>query len=453
MKALPRKWAGLLVLVVLTGCADDGTEYRTRVSDPELLHSTVKKLTDITVHDIFSPPHASRAYVYSSIAAYEALVPSFPQYRTLAGQLNELLPIPEPDSETEIIPEIASLHAFAAVAREMVFSQSEIDAFVADLDQNLRSLGIPRQIFQSSVDYGSQVARHILAWAGTDNYKETRSSSKYEVTDDPARWVPTPPAYLDAIEPSWNELRPFVMHSTDQFKPSPPTPYDSRENSVFYEEAYDVYETHQNLDEERTEIAAFWDCNPYVMHTSGHVMFATKKVTPGGHWMGIATIASRLDGADFAKSALIYAKTSIALADGFISSWDEKYRSDLVRPETYINRFIDEDWVPVLQTPPFPEHTSAHSVISTAAALVLTDIFGPDFEFDDTTELEFGLPMRSFSSFIEASEEAAISRLYGGIHYRPAIVEGIVQGRGVGRLVLERANMDGERLAEVVELE
>ena len=453
MKTLPRKWVGLLALVVLTGCAGDVDNYQTNDIDPELLHSAVKKLTDVTVHDIFSPPLASRAHAYASIAAYEALVPAFPQYRSLAGQLNELLPVPEPNSDTELIPEVASLHAFAAVAREMVFSQSEIDALVADLDQNLRSLGIPRQIFQSSIDYGNAVARHILAWAGTDNYKETRSSPKYEVTDDPARWVPTPPAYLDAVEPSWNELRPFVMNSTDQFKPSPPTPYDARENSVFFEEAYDVYETHQNLDEERTEIAAFWDCNPYVMHTSGHVMFATKKVTPGGHWMGIATIASRLAGADFAKSALIYAKTSIALADGFISSWDEKYRSDLVRPETYINRFIDEDWVPILQTPPFPEHTSAHSVISTAAAVVLTDIFGPDFEFDDTTELEYGLPMRSFSSFIEASEEAAISRLYGGIHYRPAIVEGIVQGRGVGRLVLERANMDGERFAEVVELE
>ena len=199
-----------------------------------------------------------------------------------------------------------------------------------------------------------------------------------------------------------------------------------------------MYEAGVKLDERQTEIASFWDCNPYVSHHQGHVMFATKKITPGGHWIGVATIAARQTNADLMKAVETYALTSIALMDGFISCWDEKYRSSLIRPETIINMHIDEDWVPLLQTPPFPEYTSGHSVVSSAAAVTLTDLYGENFNFMDTTEVEYGLPAREFASFIQASEEAAESRLLGGIHYRPAIDNGIDQGRSVGNLMLDR---------------
>ena len=193
--------------------------------------------------------------------------------------------------------------------------------------------------------------------------------------------------------------------------------------------------------EDRTAIAKFWDCNPYVSHHTGHVMFATKKITPGGHWIGITSIATRQAGSDFMETVAAYTLTSIALFDGFISCWDEKYRSNLVRPETFINQFIDEDWLPVLQTPPFPEHTSGHSVISRAAAVALTSLYGDDFAFTDTTEEEYGLPARSFTSFFHASDEAAISRMYGGIHYRPAIYEGVKQGEAVGKYVVDQLQL------------
>ena len=124
--------------------------------------------------------------------------------------------------------------------------------------------------------------------------------------------------------------------------------------------------------------------------------------------------------------------------DAFISCWDEKWNTLVVRPETLINQYYDEEWFPLLQTPPFPEYTSGHSVISGAAAVILTDIFGDNFDFVDTTEVAYGLPERSYTSFIHASEEAAISRLYGGIHYMMAIEEGVKQGRAVGNKVIER---------------
>jgi hypothetical protein len=205
-------------------------------------------------------------------------------------------------------------------------------------------------------------------------------------------------------------------------------------------EVYTVLDNTEDR-ENRIAIAKFWDCNPYVSHHVGHVMYATKKITPGGHWIGITQIVCKKANADYMKTVEAYTLTSIALADAFISCWDEKYRSNLVRPETVINRHIDEDWAPALQTPPFPEYTSGHSVISRAAAVALTSIFGENFAFDDTTEQEYGLPVRSFTSFYNASDEAAVSRLYGGIHYRPAIDYGVDQGEKVGHFIVDKIEL------------
>jgi len=252
---------------------------------------------------------------------------------------------------------------------------------------------------------------------------------------------------MDAVEPHWNKMRPFAIDSAGQFKPQSPTQFSIDKNSDFYKEALQVHEVGVNLTEEQRQIASFWDCNPFVMNVKGHVMFATKKISPGGHWMNITNVACVMKEADFVQSAEAYARVSIALVDGFISCWDEKYRSKLVRPETFINQFIDENWVPLLQTPPFPEYTSGHSVISAAAASTLTDLFGDNFAFTDSTEIEFGLTARKFESFVDASKEAAVSRMYGGIHYRPACDNGLVQGKALGAFILEKIKTRKEDLA------
>jgi hypothetical protein len=219
--------------------------------------------------------------------------------------------------------------------------------------------------------------------------------------------------------------------------------------SDFYKEVKEVYDISMKITEEgdtseEIAIAQFWDCNPYVSVTRGHLMFATKKITPGAHWIGITKIACKKDGSDFNKTIYAYTKTSIAIADAFISCWDEKYRSNLIRPETLINEHIDDSWKPVLQTPPFPEYTSGHSVVSGAASTALTDIFGDDFSFDDDTELPYGLPTRTFSSFRQAADEAAISRMYGGIHYRAAVEIGVKQGRDLGDFVVDHLSMENK---------
>jgi hypothetical protein len=293
-------------------------------------------------------------------------------------------------------------------------------------------------VYNRSIAYGDTVAKHILAWAKKDNFLQTRGMPKYTVTTAVGRWVPTPPAYMDAVEPNWAKIRPFVLDSSAQFKPAPPHAFDTTRTSLYYRDLKEVHDVQQQLTDDQRALTAFWDCNPYVMNVRGHAMFATKKVTPGGHWMAIAGIASQKAKADMMQSAEAYARTAIALADGFISSWDEKYRSNMIRPETVINKYMDEAWEPLLQTPPFPEYTSGHSVISTAAAAILTDEYGPSFAFSDSSEMSYGLTARSFPSFNAAAAEAAISRLYGGIHYRQAIEEGVKQGRKVGELVVAR---------------
>ncbi|MEO7767486.1 MAG: vanadium-dependent haloperoxidase, partial [Ferruginibacter sp.] len=283
--------------------------------------------------------------------------------------------------------------------------------------------------------------------AALDNYKQTRSLSKYSVMNDAASWKPTPPAYMKAVEPHWGKLRTFLVDSAQQFKPASPTPFSADKNSGFYMEAKAVEEIGLNLTPEQMEIANFWDCNPFKININGHVMFATKKISPGGHWINITRLACKKVNAGFTRCAEAYACVSVILADGFISCWDEKYRSKVIRPETYINQYISQSWIPLLQTPPFPEYTSGHSVVSAACAVILTKMFGDNFEYTDSTEVEFKIPVRHFNSFNEAAREAAISRFYGGIHYMPAIINGMQEGEKLALFITEKLRTRKEAIA------
>ena len=436
----------VVALVSVAGCREAGPEAAPpEASDPELVHGAMLRLTEVMTYDIFSPPQASRVYAYASVAAYEAIAATHPDRVSLAGQLTGFEAPPAP--EGSVHGPTASLFALLAVGEALTFSDQDVRAYGDEAYDQVRDAGLGRGLANRSRDYGRAVAEHVLAWAAQDGYAQTRSGPAYTVTGEPGTWKPTPPAYMDAIEPNWAVLRPFVLDSAAQFKPPPPPPYSLDPGSDFRRQVDEVYQVTQAMTDEQRDIAAFWDCNPYVMHTRGHAMFATKKITPGGHWMGIAAIASRQAGDDTAAAAEAYARTALALADGFISVWDEKYRSRLVRPETVINEHLDETWEPLLQTPPFPEYSSGHSVISGAAAEALTALYGEPFAFDDDTEVPYGLPVRSFDSFRQAAEEAAISRLYGGIHYRMAADLGLEQGRGVGTFQVDRLQTRVEGVA------
>lgn len=434
----------LLIPLIFSGaCSRQNNEKQIEAAE---IHNGMQQLTDVIVHDIFSPPVASRIYAYSSIAAYEVLALQDSNHLSLAGQLNELEPLPAPIRPVDL--QIAAVDAFLLTGQALIFSDAKMEEYRKQWHEHLLEEGISKKRLSQSLDYSQLAASHILAWAAKDHYKETRTYEKHGISRDPGQWQPTPPAYMEAIEPHWYKIRPFVLDSCNQFAPPAPTAFSTEKESPFFREVEEVQQIGNKLSKEQKEIASFWDCNPYVMNVQGHVSYATKKITPGGHWMGIAEIASKKENKGLSRAAQVYALTAVAVADGFISCWDEKYRSNLIRPETMINRYIQEDWVPLLQTPPFPEYPSGHSVISTAASVTLTSLFGEAFHFEDSTEVRYGLPVRSFSSFSHAAEEAAISRLYGGIHYMPAITNGIEQGKAVGDLVVGRVKTQKPVMAQ-----
>ncbi|WP_115461590.1 vanadium-dependent haloperoxidase [Winogradskyella aurantiaca] len=424
----------IITLLILQNCNTKTEPIEISATD---YHKAVDKLTEIMVHDIFSPPVASRLYVYPNVAAYEVLNQNDDYFKSLSGQLKDLT-ISETTGETQANKELAALIAYMDVAKELVFSKEMMTDFRDSLyaEWELKNA----DSFLKSKSYGLSISDQVIKWMNKDGYAESRTLPDYNIYDkSPARWEPTPPAYMKGIEPHWNTIRPFALDSASQFKPIRHPDFSLEEDTPFYKELKEVYDLNNEIREKGDEsveiaIARFWDCNPFVSVNKGHFMFAEKKITPGAHWIGICKIACQQTEADFSRTVFAYTKTSMAIADAFISCWDEKYRSNLVRPETLINKYIDLDWAPILQTPPFPEYTSGHSVVSGASSEVLTDIFGDNFYFEDTTELPYGLPMRVFESFRAAAQEAAISRLYGGIHYKAAVVEGLSQGIKIGEL-------------------
>lgn len=427
-----------LVLNFLVAC-QQSDEYQKTLEDGELLIAAQLQLTKVIIHDIFSPPVASRIYAYPSIAAFEVAALADPSYQSLSGQLRGF-EVKKYDLPEEVNYSLAALAAYYKVATALIFSEHMMDEHRDAVFATIVKQGMPKKVYEQSLALGHQVAAHVIAYSKTDNYHESRSFEKYTVSNDPHSWQPTPPHYMEGIEPHWNKIRSLVMERPDQFISVPATTFSNEPGSQFYEEAMEVFTITNAMTQEQKDIAYFWDCNPYKVNIKGHVMFAEKKITPGGHWMGIASIASKTAGQDWKGMAETLAYTSIALFDAFIACWDEKYRSVLIRPETYINKYIDEEWLPLLQTPPFPEYTSGHSVASNAAAEALTKLFGEPFHFVDSTEVAYGLPIREFDSFRQAADEAAISRLYGGIHYMPAIVHGSTKGKKLGEYIKNQVN-------------
>ena len=428
----------IITIFCLYSCSEtNNINYKEQLSDPELFQAAMQNLTDIVVYDIFSPPVASRVYLYPSVAAYEIMAYfNSDNFNSLRDQVKELQDIPIPENPN-IDSNLAAIFSFNQVGKALIFSEKKMEIFETNFNNKLKDFGIPSRVINASKEYADKVSKSILDWASKDMYSQTRTFPKYSILEGDRFWKPTPPDYMDGIEPHWPKIRTMVLDSSNQFPPKDPIPFDLKKGSPFHKQLMEVYQVTNSLTEEQTNIAKFWDCNPYVSHHKGHAMFATKKITPGGHWIGITAVATRKAKSSFEDTINAYVNVSIALFDAFISCWDEKWETLVVRPETLINQYYDEEWLPLLQTPPFPEYTSGHSVISRAAALTLTDLFGENFDFVDTTEVSYGLPSRSYKSFINASEEAAISRLYGGIHYMMAITEGVAQGQNVGDFIVK----------------
>ena len=419
------------------------SDYRKITQDPMLYCKTVYQLNSVVMNNNFSPIVASRNYLYANIAAYECIAGGYPdKYNSLAGQVKGLTSVPKPQTGKAVDFEFAAFLAFCKLGEAVTFPAGSMQEYVDSVVTLVRDHGMPGDVYDNTLAFADTVSSVIMEWSKKDMYLQTRTFPKYSVLDSPGRWIPTPPSYASAMEPWWHKIRPLVLDSANQFRVPKPLKFDLKDTtSRYYKEVMAVKNAGDSLTEEQKHIAEFWDDNPFKMNVTGHVMFGTKKFSPPGHWMGIVGIAAMKAKVDYPTTVYAYAITSAALFDAFIQCWDEKFRHNTARPETVINKYIDPDWRPFLQTPPFPEYTCGHSTCSSAAAEALTSVFGDNFAYTDTTETEFGIKPRSFRSFRHAADENNWARFYGGIHFHNSCIVSTEYGKKVGDLVVDKLKM------------
>ena len=386
----------------------------------------------------FSPPVAARAFAYAGVALYEAVVPALPGYRSLAGTLAGLAQLPAPDPAGVYPPEVANA-ALAALTRELFEGVRSKNAVVLDALEarwtEIHAGATDAATIERSRQHGHALAVALHDWAEADGGhlgQFANFDDAFRLPEGPGVWVPTPRAVgepFPALQPHWGEVRPFALGGADDCAPPPPPPYDETPGSRLHDEGLEVVARVRGITPEEREIAQFWSDD------------GGATATPAGHWFSILTHVLEARGDTLGFAAEAYARLGMAVSDGFVRCWRTKFRDLYPRPITYVQRAIDPDWnrptlTDPLLTPPFPEYTSGHSVVSAAAAEVLTALVGGDVGFVDHFHAPRGFAPRTYASFWEAAEEAALSRLVGGIHFRSAIEHGVDEGRCVAERVL-----------------
>jgi hypothetical protein len=406
------------------------------VLQPSDMERVIQQMTDVMIHDITNPPLAARFFAYSCLAAYEVVALNDPAFISLKGKLNEFPELKRPEVTAEINKDIAALLAVYETAKVLQPSGKLMGELEQKWIDSLLNMGVSEEIMKHSLEFAKTVSVQILKYAKADRYNKISALPRYTPRNVEGTWYPTPPGYFPPVEPHFNTIRSFTLERPDQFKPEPPIPFSADKKAPFYTLMEEI--KNLSLSQEQKEIAAFWDCNPFALFDNGHLLVGMKKISPGAHWMGIANIACVDAKVSFSKAIQVNTVLAVGLMDGFQSCWDEKYRSNRIRPETAIRKYLDPKWTPFLQTPPFPEYLSGHSTISSVSSVILTHFFGKEFTYTDTVEERYGLKARTYSSFEEAAEEASISRFYGGIHFMDAIENGQKQGQLVGKQVLNK---------------
>ncbi|MCU0656348.1 MAG: vanadium-dependent haloperoxidase [Polyangiaceae bacterium] len=450
------RWAGLTAAVSLLGCASE----RTPVGEDPAAQSAVAvasplassfpahyarqwmtALANCARVDKISPPVAARTYAYGAITLYESVVHGMPGYNSLAGQLNGLSGLPQPDPAQQYDwPTVMAQAMTVSSLQTYVFPERLFFEFTTQCQATLQALGpaqigyrqaagVPPAVIGASMSYGAALGGAIAAWANADGYPEARYKG-YLSPEGPQYWVPTgftdQAKVANPVEPFFGTLRPLVLTNPAECAAPPPVPFSTTPGSDMYNQADAVYQTDLALTKEQREIALFWADPPGT------------SPTPPGHWLAIAT--SFVRAGNMADAVAGYATTSIGYLDSFIAVWQSKYQYNLLRPETYIRRYIDSSWRPLLETPQFPEYVSGHSGVSGTSAVTFTATFG-NIPFTDATKVRRGFGARTYTSFTQAAQEASISRLYGGIHYPMGNSEGIAMGTCVGNAIVNRVHL------------
>lgn len=406
------------------------------IANARLIVDLNKKLSNLLVYDKFSPPVASRIFAYANLAA-----------RVTASEFDKI-PYPKvllgfdklkKNNYSEEIIVLGILKSFSFVAKEMVYSQAKwkisseelINKFIADNHISSKSVVIADSVAQIK-------AKQILKWASTDGYAQRLSFKKYEVFYNvDSTWKPTAPSYGLPVEPYWGTIRPFYVSSVDSFlQQYKPVSFSTKPKSAFYKMTKEVYQRSKKLNTNQQNIANFWDCNPVQSKNYGHVTLYNFRLTPAAHWILLAGDMLHNTNWDIYRTVQFYSDLSMSMADAFIVCWKSKYDNNVIRPETYINKYISKEWKPFIETPQFPEYPSGHSLVSATAAQICSFYLG-NIPITDKTQIAFGLKAKYFKNFNKASYNAGISRFYGGIHYLPSVKDGISIGNNIGNYIIK----------------
>jgi len=435
-----------LTILLILGCQLGQAQNKKRATYPDYLQPdhAVNTVTMVMVHDVVSPPVAARYYAYCTLGAYDIVAAN----NKKLPALNTFIKAYAGNSSLANIKakydyKIAAYYSILETAKLLLPSgfmlKDDQDAFI----EILQKTKVPQDIITNSVKVAEDASAAVITFSKQDHYSQLSALQRYTPLKNEGSWYPTPPMYMEAVEPNWKTIRTLVIDTATQYKPKPLIPFSKDSTSAFYAQVKDVYNASKHLTLEQINQALFWDCNPFAVTTSGHMAIGYKKISPGGHWMHIAGLVSQKANLGFDESVMVITLTGTTLMDAFISCWEEKFTSNRIRPETFINRYMDVKWQPILQTPPFPEYTSGHAVISNAAAEVLTYLLGDKFAYTDNTEIPFGSGQRDFTSFRQAAAEASMSRFYGGIHYMQSIDNGNDQGKRVAAGIIEKIKKAG----------
>lgn len=388
----------------------------------------------------FRPGPSPRTLAYINLAAYESAMISMPKYKSLESLFTGL-DMKKDDSKEYHWPTVVNA-VYATMIKHFVPGNILMPAQQADLQFRILNLEngfnqdfeakVGTEIFHRSQARGIEVAEAIWEWSETDTYGHDAflnpRPSTYTPPQGPGLWQPTSPDYAKALFPYWGEARTFAI-SNDEKLCRPPIAFNESPNSLFYNQAQEVYLTVNKKEFEDQWIAQFWSDDQVGVALS-----------PPARWISIANQALEIENASLELALYTYAKVSIALHDAGVACWYSKYYYNVERPVSYIHRVIDPDWqVHYLGfTPSFPAYPSGHSTFGAAAAEALSDIFGYNYDMTDRTHQNrsdfFGMP-RTFSSFYEMAEENAYSRIPLGVHFRMDSEEGVRLGYEIGRKV------------------
>jgi hypothetical protein len=364
----------------------------------------------------------SRHFAYTSIAFYESLVPGYRQNRSLAGQLQALDHLPSPPSKKMCWISAAN-SSFADMMRFYYNGKSSnltlIDSLEKTWQQKLGKSGYTSDAISNGSSFGAAIANAVIQWSNSDG--SDKANRPYTIPVGEGRWQPTPPANAAPVAPYWGNNRTIARFSIESTMAPAPPAFDTNENSPFYKMVNEVYNVSVHLTEKEKAIATFWNDSP-----------GAQTVTAYGHWASIFKQLATLRHLRIMKAAEAYCKMCITLNDASIVCFKGKYTYNLMRPVTYIRAYLnDPDWLPYIPTPSHPEWPAAHAVLSYSAAVALSYSLGNNISYTDHTYDDLVITPPTFANITEAGKQAGMSRLYGGIHYRPSIEAGLESGKKI----------------------